>query len=157
MKKTILSAVAVLSLALAAKASALEAKVEKPLPFNAAKAWSIVGDFCGIAAWHPALEKCEPSEKDGHKFRTLTLKGGGQIYERLESWDDKAMAYTYTIVDGVLPVANYASTLRVRSSGDTSVIEWGGKFDAKGAPDADAIKTMTGVYDAGVTAIAGKK
>lgn len=155
MKKILLAAALIAASATAA--AALEAKVEKPLQLSAAKAWAAIGDFCGIAQWHPALEKCVPSEKDGHKFRTLFLKGGGEIYERLEAWDDKAFSYTYTIVDGVLPVQNYSSTLTIKPAGETSVMTWSGKFDAKGKTDDEAVKTMTGVYDAGATALAGKK
>ena len=156
MRKTTAIAL-VLSCFTASSAFALEAKVEKPLQLSAAKAWAAVGDFCGIASWHPALEKCVSSEKDGHKFRTLFLKGGGEIYERLEAWDDKAMSYTYTIISGVLPVQNYSSTLTIRPAGEASAITWSGKFDSKGASDADAVKTMTGVYEAGAAALAGKK
>ena len=44
-------------------------------------AWKKIGDFCGIATWHPAVEKCVLSD-DGKK-RTLSLKGGGTIVETL--------------------------------------------------------------------------
>ena len=45
------------------------------------QAWAAIGDFCGIAGWHPAIEKCELGEKGGKPIRTLSLKGGGTIVE----------------------------------------------------------------------------
>ena len=36
------------------------------------------------------------------------------------------------------------------------MIEWAGSFDAKGAPDADAVAVIEGIYDAGLTSLAAK-
>ena len=113
--------------------------------------WKKVGDFCGIASWHPAIEKCI-LRADG-KQRTLSLKGGGTVVEALENWDNANHSYTYTILSGPLPVANYHSTITVTGDAKGSTLKWTGKFDAKDAPDADAKKTMDGVYEAGVKAL----
>jgi hypothetical protein len=42
------------------------------------------------------------------------------------------------------------STISVAAAGTGSTITWSGKYDAKGASDADAKKTMDGVYQGGV-------
>jgi hypothetical protein len=110
-----------------------------------------VGDFCGIASWHPAIEKCTLSA-DG-KQRTLSLKGGGTVVEALENWDNANHSYTYTILSGPLPVTNYHSTITVTGDAKGSTLKWTGKFDAKGAPDADVKKTMDGAYEAGAKAL----
>lgn len=138
-------------------AMALEAKVERTAAADAKTVWAAVGDFCGISKWHPAVAKCELSEKDGRSFRLITLKDGAKLYERLESFDKDAMSYSYIIVDSPLPVKNYVSTLTVKASGNGSAISWGGNFDANNASDADAVKTMTGVYEAGVVELAKTK
>ena len=113
--------------------------------------WAKVGDFCGISQWHPAIEKCELSA-DG-KQRTLSLKGGGTVVEKLVKMDAAHRSYTYAIINSPLPVSHYRSTLSVKPHGKGSTVSWTGKFDAKGASDADAKKTMDGVYDAGVKAL----
>src|SRR4051812_2303478 len=84
---------------LAGTALSLALDVQKSMDVAAppAKIWQTIGDFCGIGSWHPAVEKCTPSEKDGMKVRTLSLKGGGSIVEEQVSRDDKVMSYTYTI------------------------------------------------------------
>jgi hypothetical protein len=115
-------------------------------------AWEKIGDFCGIATWHPAVEKCELSD-DG-KMRTLSLKGGGTIVETLVSRDDNAHSYTYQIVSSPLPVSDYVSTIKVLPAGSGSSIVWTGNYKANGASDADAKNTIDGIYKAGVDAIA---
>jgi Polyketide cyclase / dehydrase and lipid transport len=143
------AAIAVSLLVLTAiPASALESSIKGSSTASAAAEWAKIGDFCGIGKWHPAIEKCVLSA-DG-KQRTLSLKGGGTIVEKLEKRDDAAHSYTYSIVEGPLPVANYMSTISVAAAGTGSTITWSGKYDAKGASDADAKKAIDGVYQGGV-------
>lgn len=121
-----------------------------------AKVWETIGDFCGIANWHPAVEKCVPSQKDGKTLRTLSLKGGGTIVEEQVSRDDKVMSYTYAIVESPLPVSDYTSTLSVSPSGSGSKLDWKGSFKAKGAPDTVATDAISGIYESGLKGIAEK-
>jgi hypothetical protein len=132
----------------AVPASAIESSIKGASAASADAVWTKIGDFCGISNWHPAIEKCTLSA-DG-KMRTLSLKGGGTVVEKLEKRDDAGHSYSYSIVEGVLPVANYMSTISVANEGAGSIVTWSGKYDAKGASDADAKKTMDGVYQAGV-------
>jgi Polyketide cyclase / dehydrase and lipid transport len=136
-----------------ASAFALESSVTMTSSASPDALWKKVGNFCGIATWHPAIEKCVLSA-DG-KQRTLSLKGGGTIVEALESWDDAKRSYTYTILSGPLPVANYHSTMSVTADPKGSALTWKGTFDAKGAPDADVTKTFDGIYETGVKALTG--
>lgn len=153
--KTIVAASIITALSVTS-AAALDAHYDKDTPAAAAKAWAAVGDFCGIASWHPAVEKCELSTKDGATQRKLTLKGGGTILEQLVEQNDKAMTQTYVILEGVLPVTKYRSTLKVLSKGEGATYDWSGSFEAKGASDADAVKTITGVYTAGIDSLVDK-
>jgi Polyketide cyclase / dehydrase and lipid transport len=148
--KIILGAVVAASLVAltAVPASAIESSIKGSSTASADAVWAKIGDFCGIGKWHPAIEKCVLSA-DG-KERTLSLKGGGTFVEKLEKRDDAAHSYTYSIVSGPLPVTNYMSTISVAAAGTGSTITWSGKYDAKGASDADAKKTMDGVYQGGV-------
>ncbi len=114
--------------------------------------WAKIGDFCGIANWGLGL-KCALSA-DG-KIRTLTTQDGGVVVEQLDNRDDAARTYSYTIVTpGPLPVANYHSKIAVTPAGAGSSIVWSGKYDAKGASDADAKKIFDGLYKAGVDNLA---
>ena len=121
-----------------------------------AKVWQTIGDFCGIGDWHPAIEKCVLSDKDGMKVRTLSLKGGGTLKEEQVSRDDKVMSYTYTILEGPLPVSDYKSTIAVAPEGTGSKVTWSGTFNAKGAPDTVAVDAIQGIYVSGLKALSDK-
>ena len=98
-----------------ASAFALESNVtvKSSLPPDAV--WKKIGDFCGIKSWIPAVSGCVISA-DG-KQRTVSLKNGGEVVERLDNWDDAKRSYTYSILSGPLPVSDYRSTLSVAPDG----------------------------------------
>lgn len=133
-------------------AQALDSSTKAASKLSADVLWAKIGDFCGISKWHPAVEKCELSA-DG-KRRTLSLRGGGTIVEALVKMDPAARSYTYSIVSGPLPVANYTSTISVAADGTGSVVTWVGRYDAKGASDAESTKAIDGVYESGLKALA---
>jgi hypothetical protein len=136
-------------------AAALESTYKAVSTSSADAVWKEVGDFCGIASWHPAVAKCELSH--GNKIRTLSLNGGGTIVERLLKWDNKGRSYSYTIVSSPLPVTSYFSTIKVVPEGVVSQIVWTGKYKAKkGTSDADAQKTIDGIYKGGLETLAHK-
>jgi hypothetical protein len=140
----------------ASAAQAVESKASKSSTQSVDAVWAKVGDFCGIAQWHPAIANCVLSADK--KDRTLSLKGGGTIVEHLVRWSDAHHSYTYRIVSSPLPVENYESTIHVfaAKSGSGSVISWKGHYSAKApASDADAKKAIDGVYDGGLTSLAG--
>jgi hypothetical protein len=134
-------------------AFALDSSVTMASSMSPEALWKKIGDFCGIANWHPAFEKCVLSA-DG-KQRTLSIKGGGTLLEALENFDAANRSYTYTIISGSLPVANYRSTISVSADPKGSSVKWVGKYDAKGASDADAKKIVDDAYEAGVKALVG--
>lgn len=155
MKKTILASVALSALA-ATPALALEVTKSATIAAPPETVWKTIGDFCGIGNWHPAIAKCERSEKGGKKVRTLTLKDGGTIIEQQVSRNAKEMDYTYTIVESPLPVSDYKSTIGVMKEGSGSKVTWKGSFKAKGAPDEKAQEVIGGIYDAGLKGISEK-
>jgi len=140
-------------LVLIGPAFGLESSVTTTSSISPEALWKKIGDFCGVADWHPAIEKCVLSA-DG-KQRTLSLKGGGTIVEALENLDDAGHAYTYTIISGPLPVANYHSTISVSPDSKGSSLKWVGTYDAKGASDADAKKVIDGIYESGEKSLVG--
>ncbi len=143
-------------------------KVEKEVVIKAdpAKVWDLIKDFGNMQKWHPAVESDKLETKndengDPATYRLLTLKGGGTIYEKLRSADDKDMVLKYEIVEGVLPVTDYYSKISVTAgpgAGETTVT-WMGRFYRvyrlnppipEGQDDESAINAVTGVYDAGL-------
>lgn len=117
------------------------------------KVWAAIGDFSGIARWHPVVASAVVEERDGDTVRVLTLNGGGTIVERLVDWNDTERSYTYAIVESPLPVDRYVSTLSVSPDGAGSRIDWNGTFDAKGASHDEATGVISGIYESGLAAI----
>jgi hypothetical protein len=150
MQKSIILPSAALLLA-SVPAFAIESNVSAASPAAPAAVWAKIGDFCGIGNWHPAIAKCTLSAEG--KIRTLDVKGGGVIHEKQEMRDDTAHSYSYSIVDGPLPVANYLSTISVTANGSGSKVTWTGKYDAKGASDPEAKKVIDGIYQSGLDAL----
>src|SRR5262245_18722341 len=114
MRSVMLAGTALLALAASAPAQAAEVSKAIEAKGTVGKAWSALGDFCGIKDWHPAIANCVLSEKDGAKIRTLTTKDGGVLVEKLTQWDDAGHSYGYAILESPLPVANYVSTIAVK-------------------------------------------
>lgn len=139
-------------------------KVTETVEINASpdKVWAVIGNFQDLN-WHPAVEKTEGEGGNGEGAkRTLTLQGGGQIFESLLSYDADArkMKYEITKVDvKVLPVNNYSSFLIVEDAGDgKSNVIWKGAFyrgymnndPPEDLNDAAAVKAVKGVYRSGL-------
>ena len=120
------------------------------LPVPAQAVWAVIGGFNALPDWHPAVENSETVDEGGSRLRTLSLVGGGTIVEKLDKSDDKERTYSYSILSGPLPVANYQSTIRVRESGMGCTVEWSSEFDAEGAPENDATAAIRGIYEAGL-------
>jgi hypothetical protein len=136
-----------------AYAITVKKRIEAPgLP---TEVWVVAGEtFCTIKAWHPAVAECEETKEGDVTFRTLTLKDGGKIKEKLTGTED--LSYSYEIVESPLPIKNYSSKLWVEEDDepDRSVIYWQSEFDAAdGTSEEDAKKIITGILGDGVKGI----
>lgn len=132
-------------------AHAITAKKKRDAPGEPATVWALVGSFCAIKDWHPAAADCVETKEGDVTFRTLTLKDGGKLKEKLTGTE--ATAYSYEIVESPLPVKNYKATLSVEEdedSPDRSEIHWDATFDADGASDEDAKKQIADIFEEGV-------
>jgi hypothetical protein len=110
--------------------------------------WNLIGKFNALPDWHPAIQSSKL--EDEGRLRRLSLLGGGEIVERLETIEEGDRLYRYSIVSGPLPVANYTATLRVREDEDgNSIVDWSSEFDPAGASETDAVAAVQQVYQAG--------
>lgn len=175
MKTALIAAVAA-SFALVGAAHAhgpVRQKLELEQTLNATpdEVWAVIGKFDDMS-WHPAIAKTELTSADAvtpdGSTRVLHLKadaGDPTISEQLTKWQPEKRCYAYmiTAVDvAVLPVTNYASTLCVKDEGGKAQVVWKGGFyrgypnnnPPAGQTDDDAIKAVTGIYQAGLDALA---
>lgn len=152
------------AVSVAAFAAAAVLKVSKGVTINAPadKVWDQVKNFDGLGTWHPAVAKdaiVAGKNNEVGAERLLTLKDGGTIKEKLLGYDAKHHSFKYAILEGVLPVSDYTSTVSVKSAGkDKSTVTWSGWFKRKNTGpnpaanenDETATKTMGSVYQAGL-------
>lgn len=124
--------------------------------------WSLIGDYCAIEKWHPAVAKCEivsGANNRAGSVRVLTLGDGAELREELLKHDAKARTYSYEILESPLPVVSYVATITVLpGSTGGSVVEWKSTFKAApGTADATARTAIEGIYDAGLTNLRAKE
>src|SRR5580698_11608302 len=120
-KSALLFAISVLACGYAL-AAAPQLRVSKTVTIDASarKVWKAVKDFNALNTWHPAVatdEIVEGTNNTAGAVRLLTLKGGGTIKEKLLRFDAPGRSFKYAILEGVLPVSDYTSTLVVKSLG----------------------------------------
>ena len=130
--------------------------------------WAVIGNFDDMS-WHPAVQ--ETAGDGGNEVdatRVLTLGPDATIDEVLYKYSAEKMSYSYRITEvavEVLPVTNYSSHLTVKpADGGKALVEWRGAF-YRGYPNNDppehlsdqaAIDAVTGVYEAGLNALADR-
>jgi hypothetical protein len=145
-----------------AVAADLSSKKTVNLKGSPAATWSLIGDYCAIEKWHPAVAKCEIVSGANNRagaVRVLTLGSGATLREELVKHDAKVRTYTYKILESPLPVVSYVSTITVLpGSAGGSVVEWKSTFKAApGTDDATARAAIEGIYDAGLTNLQAKE
>lgn len=107
---------------------------------------------CGIKDWHPAVASCEESKEGTAEFRTLTLKDGGKIKEKITS--KSAEGYAYRIFESPLPVKDYMANFSIKDEGGNAKISWTASFQANGKPEAEAKTVIEGIFDGGLKNLA---
>jgi carbon monoxide dehydrogenase subunit G len=162
--RRIITAALLMAATLAVAHGPTRQKVTETITINAPPeaVWAVVKDFDKMQAWHPAVESSTATQGNSvDSERTLNLKGGGKVVEKLESWSDADRKFSYRMREaGPIPVTNYSSTLSVKPGpgAGTSVVEWRGAF-YRGYPNNDpppdkndeaAVAAVTGIYKAGL-------
>ncbi len=113
--------------------------------------WGLIGNFHGVARWHPAVAESVRESVGPEEFRLLKLKGGGEILEHLVG--KTSHSYTYSIIRSPLPVAHYESKIEANTAGAGTEITWSSSF-TPGADNAEQI--VAGIYEAGLGALSAK-
>ncbi|WP_460135654.1 SRPBCC family protein [Pseudomonas sp. S1_E04] len=123
------------------------------IPVSADTVWQLVGGFNSLPDWLPLIAKSEPGE--GGRVRHLTTADGGVIVERLQTFDNVARTYSYTIEQSPFPVSAYLATVQVEALTESSAkVTWSGVFTpAAGTTDEAAEALFAGVYSGGLEAL----
>ena len=134
----------------------LAASLTRSVDVDAAPAevWSVIGPFCSIRDWHPAIASCSTDGRDP-PTRTLTTKDGSATFvEPQVARSDEAHVYAYGFKSSPFPVRNYTGTIRVlpRGGGGSTVI-WRGVYVPDPGKDQEANDDFAAVYESGLAAL----
>jgi hypothetical protein len=123
------------------------------IPASPDRVWQLIGGFGSLPDWLPCIPGSELS--DGGRLRRLVNDEGDVIVERLETFDNEARTYSYSILRAPFPVTGYRATLSVHETPrqDTARVEWSGTFTPDGISDDDAVALFHGIYAQGLTAL----
>ena len=128
------------------------AQVIATVKASAPRVWELVGDFGGVAKWLPGVAESRVEGSGLGMVRRLRLANGATQVERLEQMNDAQRWYSYSIIEGPLPVTAVYATLRVLPAfgSASSTVEWWGAFAADGVPDTDVERLIRTIFEAGI-------
>jgi len=82
---------------------------------DAARLWSVVGNFAGFDTFIPALSHIEMTGTGVGALRRKFFHDGHHVVEQLNSWDDEGMCMTWTTLYNTLGVARLWAAMRVEA------------------------------------------
>lgn len=116
--------------------------------------WRIVGPFCAIGDWHPAIGSCAMDHNTRPTRTLVTCDGKATFVELQVARDDTAHSYSYSFTSSPVPVSGYVSTFSVKASGKhASIVTWRGDYTPNPGQESTAATALGGIYDSGLAAI----
>ena len=114
--------------------------------------WTEIGEFTSLDDWYPGIARIDIGGEGIGATRSALLENGAQIIEQLQAVDQQARRYTYSMLSGPLPVANYQASLQAQDAEDGvgCDIVWSAEFDADGAPKLAVIDAVNGIFATGL-------
>lgn len=139
--------------------------LETSVKADVSKVWNVIKDFSALQKWHPLVTGVTTEMKKDETgadvlHRTISLKDGSKVIEKLIQASDEDMKLEYRMIDGALPVSGYRAVIVVKP-GQTAgevVVNWTGRFYNKankvdappGEDNATAVKAIEDFYAAGL-------
>ncbi len=121
------------------------------LPDPARRLWPLVRWDGRLADWYPAAAAVTVNGTDKGALRTLRLKDGTRLVQRLEHISRIDRAYTYAMVSGPYPVADLLAQIRVQAGADGhATLTWTANFQASALDEPATEAFVRDLYGAGV-------
>lgn len=123
------------------------------IPASPDHVWQLMGGFDSLPDWLPFIPKSVITEAG--RVRRLTTEDGGTVVERLQSFNNQAKSYSYSILQAPFPVVDYLATLTVHSTADDDIsrVEWSARFTPVNVSDAEAEALFKGIFEGGLQAL----
>lgn len=137
------------------------------IPASPEQVWKLVGNFGGIAGWHPLVKQAKATGGDAAGAERVLILEKGEITEGLDEYDTAARRISYRLSKEnieALPVSFYTAAIEVKPSGNGSEVTWGARFyraDTGNFPpdelnDEAAIAAMTNFIRQGLEGLKAK-
>ena len=121
------------------------------IPASADQVWQLIGGFNSLPDWLPFIPQSELSE--GGRVRTLQTADGAVVIERLQTFDNGAKSYSYSIAQAPFPATDYLATIKVEAQGEGARVTWSGRFEPLGVSNEEVEALFTGIYQGGLEAL----
>ena len=121
------------------------------IPASADQVWQLIGGFNSLPDWLPFIPKSELSE--GGRVRSLQTADGGVVVERLQTFDNAAKTYSYSILQAPFPASEYLATIKVEAQGDGARVTWSGRLEPVGVSNEEVEALFAGIYQGGLEAL----
>lgn len=118
--------------------------VQETFSVDADTVWGWIGNTGDVATWIPAIGS---SRMEGD-IRHVVFTDGEPARERIIEHVDAERTYTYSYIDGPLPLRHYQSTILVLDSADgTCIVRWSAEFGAESAEvETELATAIEGIY-----------
>jgi hypothetical protein len=127
---------------------------------EASAVWDRIRDFNALPKWHPRIrdsriEDALPGDKIGC-IRNFHLQNGDMIREQLVGMSDYDLFFSYSMLEGPMPLWDYMATLRLTpiTDGDRTFAEWSAEFSCDPENETDLTTGIgTNVFQGGFDAL----
>jgi alkanesulfonate monooxygenase SsuD/methylene tetrahydromethanopterin reductase-like flavin-dependent oxidoreductase (luciferase family) len=127
-------------------------EVVRELPEAADTLWARLRDPAEVG-WVDLIAK---AEMDG-RLRRFSLADGSSGAELITDHDDVARSYSYTYLEGGMPVRRYRATLDVTPNGAGSTVRWRGEVRASSPGlERKIVENLGGMFADGFATLAGE-
>jgi hypothetical protein len=117
-------------------------------------AWTEIRSVGGLERWVPIVQTCEVDGRGVGAVRKCGLGEGAFVFERVESIDEAARIFTYSITESPLPVTDYIGRMQVAPGADGGTeIVWSCEFACDAAAEADMTAMLEGAFSDGLAGL----
>jgi hypothetical protein len=109
--------------------------------------WSVIGRFS--IDWHPLVARVGLTGTGIGQLRTIRTIDGKEIVERLDTIDEAARSYRYTLIAGTA-ASHYRGVLTVKPKGSGSLVKWTVEFLANNQPDIAVRSAIAALLETGL-------
>ena len=123
---------------------------------SADNVWKTISEFKEVERFAPWVASSSVEGTGEGAKRTIIMKDGVQLLERLERLDEQKRILRFSIIDSSspLPFKNYIGTLQVQALSENQCeVQWLSNFEVQGIPEVDIIAKIEGMHSLAIKEI----